>query len=532
MSTKILSNDIELRTSERMTDAEDGGGEMAGTIVQNNMINQVFSPISSADRDVGRISLRQLYLHVNTLTDDTYYGANVIIETPPEDTTVEMLLFDPNIPGASRAQAKAYVESYIAVGPRSRMQPIGTQSAGQGQVLAYQTPGQPLPEVGEVFVLSVETGASAGTTQSIKITNVAASEETFYYAGGSGVLEYKCTQLLLTISQPLDNDFPGADPTPLKPGNTWIRRTTTNASAKYCGVTNLSAAADIGDVEIQVASIQKQLVPSVSSQNVISNARIGSSVNTISAGSHNVEVTNAAHASRIAISTANVGTSFIKTLRPFPVPGSVVVSYRSAGIWYSLYDDGLGSLVGDSSNYGSGAINYGTGTAVVTLGTEPDIGSQVLFTWGSPTHYEVSTAATINKPRMFINLGTTEQPEEIEPGTLSVTYKKSTVDITVTASSAGEISNADVTGYANHRLGTVLLEWNIVPDSGSSLSIEYDHATNFVETLHQVAWEGATAGISFTLNHTNIKPRTLSFAWKSEAKYGPGRYHIPNSFCS
>ena len=59
MSTQILASDIELRASERMTDADDGGGEMSAVVIVDNKINQLFTPISSSDRVAGRVNLRQ-----------------------------------------------------------------------------------------------------------------------------------------------------------------------------------------------------------------------------------------------------------------------------------------------------------------------------------------------------------------------------------------------------------------------------------------------------------------------------------------
>jgi hypothetical protein len=531
MSTKILSSDIQLRASERMTDASDGGGEMSPVVITDNKINQVFDPISTADRDAGRVSLRQVYALVNTTTDDTFYGSNAIVDTPPTDPNVEVLLFDPGIVGASRAQAQTYIESYIAIGPRSRMQPVGKQSAGQGMVLAYQPLNKPLPEIGDVYILSVETGATAGTTQAFKVVNLEASTETFYYDDGQNIAEFVCTQLLITISQPLSFDFPGADPKPTQPGDSWIRRTVPSNNANYFGVAKLTASASIGALEFNVNSIQKQLIPAVTSEVVVANAIIGYSTIDVNAGSHTVSVSNASHTIITNVTIGSVGINYVKTLRPAPAPGSLTVAYRSAGIWYNLNDDGNGSITGDSTAYGSGTINYTTGSCVVTLGTTPDIGSIILWQYGSPVHYETNTTASTSLPRMYVNLGTEGAPEEIEPGSLTVGYTKNSVYTTVTSNTDGVISNADVTGYVNQRIGYVVLDWLVIPDALTNLVINYQHATHFAQTFHEAAWNNSTGEITFNLGQTNITPRTVNLSWRSKARYGAGVYHIPTNPC-
>lgn len=75
--------------------------------------------------------------------------------------------------------------------------------------------------------------------------------------------------------------------------------------------------------------------------------------------------------------------SYVKTLAPKPAPGTLVVSYLSLGGWYDLRDAGNGILAGVSENYGNGSIDYSTGTVSLTLGALPDIGSAIIFSWGS-----------------------------------------------------------------------------------------------------------------------------------------------------
>ena len=50
-----------------------------------------------------------------------------------------------------------------------------------------------------------------------------------------------------------------------------------------------------------------------------------------------------------------------------------------------MTDNGKGELVGADASYGSGVINFTTGSIMVTLGALPDTGSEILMYWGAPT---------------------------------------------------------------------------------------------------------------------------------------------------
>lgn len=84
---------------------------------------------------------------------------------------------------------------------------------------------------------------------------------------------------------------------------------------------------------------------------------------------------------KIDIEANNRSVNYVFTLPSLPLNGSVQVSYRSQGTWYSLKDNGNGALRANNSAQGSGSINPVTGTVSLTCGELPDIGSAILFTW-------------------------------------------------------------------------------------------------------------------------------------------------------
>ena len=56
----------------------------------------------------------------------------------------------------------------------------------------------------------------------------------------------------------------------------------------------------------------------------------------------------------------------------------------SQGRFYELHDDGSGQLKGSNASFGSGIVNYETGTWLLTTGELPDVDSVILLQWGTP----------------------------------------------------------------------------------------------------------------------------------------------------
>ena len=523
-ATKILTGDVELRASERMTDDEDGGGEMSAVIISDNKVNQLFGPISESDRVVGRVNLRQVYTHIATPTADTYYGSNVIIDSPPDDTNVTPLLFSTEVSGASRSDAKAYIEKYITIGPKSRMQPLGTQVIGSEQIIAYQKLDAPLPGVGDVYVLSIE---ATDTSQAFKIKALTSYTDTFAYVVGAGFAEFKCTVLIITLTQALEYTFPGLDPAPTFPGTTWIRKTLASDSASYFGIKALTKPAAQGALSLQVNSTHAQLVPVSTTNTPILDTALDTNTTSIDAGSHTVDVSNYSYFAADTITIANRILNWTKTLRPIPAPGTLTIKYRAGGKWYILTDgglvsDGTGSISGDSRTYGSGSISYVTGTASIVLGDTPDIGSAILWSWGTAALYQQSTSISINAPRMTLNLNEIFHPSQLI--TVSYTLNSQVVSLTsgtgatwTTDGNLAFFSDTHVTVFFLINPATLFLEWTTLPDPSTQIVVSYLSPDSKIEVLHNDAWVNPVGVLvpHPVLTHLPIVPGTLLLAYST-----------------
>jgi hypothetical protein len=187
-------------------------------------------------------------------------------------------------------------------------------------------------------------------------------------------------------------------------------------------------------------------------------------------------VSQVAHTSARAITLNTRGTVYVESLDPLPTPGSTIVDYRALGKWYRLRDNGRGELLGDDPAYGAGSVNYATGALVVTLGALPDIGSEVLYAWGSGVHYEIATSDAGTTVRQTLQLA--DVP--VSPGSVQIQFLATTttggtpVTQTATADASGVISGAGCTGTVNYDTGAIAIEYGTrLPDPGTNVTVNY-----------------------------------------------------------
>lgn len=177
----ITPDDIKLLASARMTDADDGGGPMTSTALQDGVENNVFPDITSIDRAWGRIALRKVYPAVLSTGTDALMGANVIVADEPDEPNVLTYLFAASI-GDSHLSAIQRLE-------QSHWEPLGPGGSGpslvwdfaayssegvlclRGSLAANIAPGSVIYTVtaastyeNPVLVLTAVDGVTSGTT--------------------------------------------------------------------------------------------------------------------------------------------------------------------------------------------------------------------------------------------------------------------------------------------------------------------------------------------------------------------------------
>lgn len=214
----------------------------------------------------------------------------------------------------------------------------------------------------------------------------------------------------------------------------------------------------------------------------------------------------AGHTDRTAITTTNRGYTYVKTLWPAPAPGSISFSYRAQGKWYALYDNGAGGLAGDEGT-GSGTINYATGAMVITTGALPDADTQLLYSWGSPTHFESHVGDTVFS---LPAIKATILGGGLEAGSVTAKYTAGGVLRTVTDNGAGGLSGAG-SGWIDYAAGTLLVRPSLLPDGATSLQIDFARGAALTELFTA---GGAMTNIS--LAHP-AAPGSISLAFSDAA---------------
>ena len=170
--------------------------------------------------------------------------------------------------------------------------------------------------------------------------------------------------------------------------------------------------------------------------------------------------------------TAETQTSVLAvTLLPKPAAGSVKIKYKAQGNWYVLSDNGDGTISGAVPAFGSGTIDYATGSVNVTLGALPDLDSAVLFSWGTSVNFYTKSA--FNTDRFYIEFQTEKQ---IAPGTVTIRYTAGGVTRTVTDNNGN--LQGDGTGKVFYSEKRIVLEPDYIPDAGSTIQVSYNETAD------------------------------------------------------
>lgn len=583
----IQVTDIQLLASERLTDTDDGGGKMTGNVIQSGALNNLFPDISRLDRTYGRLSLRKAFMSVRSQNTDTYLGAHVIVTDPPGDDKVAVTMFTTNSPTDVRSDAQDRIESYLTAGPLSPYYLFGNQPTGAKAITLLGRVESPLPDVGDVLVISVENAGNVTAQQYVRISDIKTETRTFTDSQG----DYQRKVVTLTLTSALRQTYLGAEASRLTSVTppTLVRSTTVADASTYYGVSPLAAPAAANDLQITVANIQAQLVPSTTREVAVAGATPGLSlsyiaagiaqaltagaspvyqlrgilpgslsastgsggavdnragamvVNNVSVGSVDYEagrlsgpfinggtytpaaaVSSASHTIATPVTLSTQGTVYVITLPSVPAPGTLTLSYRYLGKWYTLTDAARdGTVSGDSVASGGGTINYTTGDVTVTLGALPDVGSMLIYTWGDPTSYaQHGGDLTITDPTVVFQVS----HFPIKPGTLTLAWTSGGVAKAATAAADGTLSG-DATGSVVYLDGTVLLKpnANAYPDSAASIQVAYTQADG-MQGSATAAYAGGT--ITFDLDGGSLPLTPGMLSGKIAGFYGEKSYYL------
>src|SRR5690554_2942646 len=470
----IQEENIKFLASQVMDDVPEGGGAATGNEIPDGVMNNVFEDISDLDRAMGRFNLRKLFLAVRTLSTDLFGGAKTVVTALPEDPAIGYTLFTTDDPFDTRDEAANRVEAYLFKGPMWHGALFENHITGMRQIRIIQRDDTTtLPPRGKTLTLVQNEGQPNEIEQYVRVTEVSAEMQTFTGEGGK---PFQRLIVSLDLSDALRHDFTGHqvneyDAYDYDTGAR-LRDTTVADATRYFGAQPLTQAAAIGDVQLRAASMFTQLVPAAQSEEPLTYKALNPDlIQQIEAGTRTVEVAQQAHTKARQVTVENRSQNWNETLAPAPAPGAFSVSFMAQGNWYTLTDNGEGAVVGSDPGFGTGTVDYVTGTVSLTAGALPDAGSQIIYTYGSRVHYEVRSgteALNADEARFPFTL----ENSPVIPASVSILWTTGGETKTATVNASGEITG-DATGTLDSFDGTGQLVFTTLPDRGADLIIDY-----------------------------------------------------------
>lgn len=183
----------------------------------------------------------------------------------------------------------------------------------------------------------------------------------------------------------------------------------------------------------------------------------------------------------VPVTQNNQSTNWTGVLVPTPAPGSLSISYMSQGKFYELKDDGSGQLKGSSASFGSGRINYETGSWLLTTGALPDVDTPILLLWGTPITTFVRSNLGVEKAAFKFDLSQLG----IAPG-VTVAWLLEGEPKTAISNAQGKFTG-DATGDINYALGTGKIIPNKLPQKNTQFTVTYSYGTALTQTKSAVA---------------------------------------------
>lgn len=590
----ILKGDLKFVASSVLGDVPEGGGAPTGHVIADGVSNEIFDDISELDRAGGNVSMRKVFVAVETDDTDTFLDANVIVAKPPTDPNVSVTLFSTESTFDTRATAQQRVESYLTEASEWPGFLLENHVTGQRVIQIFQRTTERMPNVGETLVLIWHEGLSDERTQFVRVIDTSAVERTYTTTNGNS---YQATVVSASISDALRYDFPGTAPNEFfrrDNSATKTRETSVADAAVYCGVVKTTEAVDIGDLAAKVSSVFTQLVPSAQTEiPLLDTSPAGTSQSVVQAGDGTVSYTTAAALnSTTSLSLGNpvtpgtltiaivgssqgsvtltdtsgqifdgataVGTidyprgiislagvsapysgtktitfkaaaapikvadtaqvpitpetralNYVRTIEPPPAPGSVQVSYRAQGRWYDLRDTGGGVLRGADITFGAGTVSYSSGTISVTLGALPDVGSGLLYSWGSKNTLIDRSTMTVEPTGIEVIL----EDAPIAPGSILISWNDGSAR-TASDNGKGVIAGnggSGGTGTIDYATGVLKFRTPTLPLGGQQYSIAYGTPSEANQGGKNFAAPTRNPDLTLTLNldATNIRPGTV-----------------------
>jgi hypothetical protein len=489
----ILTENIKIRASQRLTDNDDGGGFMTATEIVDGNINNLFNDISRLDRTYGRVSLRKFFLHVDTEDTEMYSGSHLIISELAQDPNIKVALFSTENDADTRVDARNRLESYVTLGPRFQGWLWGDQPAGSRALLIFQPVGTEPPEVGAVLCLFNNKGTATEFSQYVRVTGSSVETRSFNATSGTSSTSFTRQVVTVEIGDPLEATFTGAEITNNDSTPTSVYTTIVSNAAKYYGVMIPTAEIGANDVTVMVDSIYTQLVPTSQAETPLLGLTPGL-VGPIKASGAAQTLTFPS----ATWTTLNLGQAF--------VAGTLVLAV--GGNAYT--DAGNGVLMLGSNQ--AGTVDYHLGQIVFTTGVTGEVSAA--FDPGAAMSLTPSTlmVPVFAASRGYNYVAMLWPPPA--PGTVMVDYLAEGQWYRLRDDGAGylqpDIENTG-TGRIDYALGQVSVTCAALPDVDSPILVRWGNPVEIIKMQGAVTIE--VDPVHHTLTGTPVDPGSLTITW-------------------
>lgn len=491
----INATDVQIMRPERVNDNSDGGGQMTGTAIASGDVNNLWDDIPRTMLAYGGVSLRKLFCAIRSANVDKFLGGHAIIQSDSMADNVSTLLFSTQDHYDERQSAQDKIEQFVVLGTRSPLRPVGTQRKGQTAIVMYADDVSAAPKLGEVIVFKDDTN----NEQYIKITDVQSRDETYTYERSDQLLTYKATEFIIRISQPLERDFDGVDPSPVAKHGFDVFKTQASSIAQYYGVKPLAANVVAGDSTVKADGIFQSIVPTATTETALLDQKPGLSVRVLQPTSTAVVEKNMGSLSGSV--TLTLANSFKPGSLEVNISGSV---YKDAGKKLKLIsgttriDDGLTTIDGIA-----GVLNLALlSSSAVIVRYIPAVAIELL-----PYTESVKIDLT-NRQLTYVE----QLSPAPMPGSLRVEYQYLGEWYELTDDGSGVVTGEGVTGVVNYNTGSLSFSLSGEPDSGSSLIYTWARSPYDIDSSVESA--SALAHLSIPLPRNAIAG-TVVLNWSS-----------------
>ena len=497
----ISATDIKMRQSQRLTDNPDGGGRMVQAEIVDGQMNNLFPDIGDEERTTGRATLRKMFVHVDTPTTDVLKDAIGVLVDPPADPRVTVSMFATGSYSDVRVDAKNRVESYITRGVESRYVLLSNHFVGQMTVQFYCMKDAPSPDINDNLCLTTNANGYAVREQYIRVKGLL-SRTTQNFTDDSGAFERDV--IVIETVNALLYDFFGQEVsrfTSTKPP-TRIYETNVVDATSYHSVKRLAAAAQPGDLSVQVDTPYVTIVPTSTAETAVSDVLAG--LGTISY----VPSGPAGSLSLAFSSSFAAGVQISRFLGNPMAVGSVKV--LAGGV--ELTDDGSGGLASAASSPWSGGVDYLSGS--VTLTHANGVGATAVSVSATPAGAIVEQGFTDEIPVTQNNQGYNwlfQIAPLPAPGTVVVDYRALGKWIRLSDNGRGQLVGkpGQGSGTVNYATGSVVLTAGALPDIESSVMVSW--GTPVLSEARTGDTSIAPPALHFLLGHAGVVPGTASF---------------------